>query len=206
MKRIEFLICNLLATTLISCNFSADGKRDENHEMTLKGIEIQDKKADSLNEKGVELSKKGDYKAGRLSFLKALEIEPYNPTILSNLGLNRFLDYDYLNAIDYYQKSYKYSDSTYHIAAVNLGLAYYHSKKFENGIEITNYVIENSTDDSILSTAYVHRALNFIGLKNCPKAESDLNYIKLNYAGIRRMDYHIGDLTKKIKSCLQQGR
>ncbi len=173
--------------------------------MTLPGIEIKDTVALSLNQNGIELTKKGDYKAGRLSFLKALEIEPENPTILSNLGLNRYLDEDYLNAMDYYQRSYKQSDSTYHIAAVNLGLTYYYAEQFKNGVEITSYVIENSMDKSILPTAYLHRALNFIGMKNCAQAESDLNSIKRDYPKNDRMDYHIEDLTKKIKDCLQQG-
>jgi len=57
-----------------------------------------------------------------------LTIEPDNPTILSNLGLNRHLAKDYQKAIALYQKAYQISDATYHMAAINLGLTYYYKE------------------------------------------------------------------------------
>ena len=131
-----------------------------------------------------------------------MEIEPNNPTTLSNLGLNRFEAYDYDIAVKYYQKSYQISDSTYHLAAVNLGLTYFYKREFKKGLEITNYIIQNTHDKDILSSAYVHRALNYLGIDECSKAQSDLNYIKENFRGIGNTEYQIMDLTEKIQQCI----
>lgn len=193
----------LLILSLSSCK---NDKSDYNSEqdISISGDYFENKNAEDLNEKGIELSKNGDYKKGKEAFLKALELEPNNPATLSNLGLNRYLDYDYDNAIKYYQESYKISDSTYHIAAVNLGLTYFYSKEFDKGIEITNYVIENTKDKDILSNAYVHRALNYLGKDECYKAHTDLNYIIDNFQRIGNTEYHIKDLTEKIENCVQQ--
>ena len=193
----------LLIIFLSSCK--NDKKSDYNNEQdkTIKENYYENLSASDLNEKGIELSKNGDYEKGKEVFLKALELEPNNPTTLSNLGLNRYLDYDYHNAIKYYQESYRVSDSTYHIAAINLGLTYFYSKEFDKGIEITNYVIENTKDKDILSSAYVHRALNYLGKDECDKAQTDLNYIINNFQGIGNTEYHIKDLTEKIKNCVQ---
>ena len=193
----------LLIISLSSCK--NDKKSDYNNEQdkTIKGDYYENLNASDLNEKGIELSKSGNYKKGKEVFLQALELEPNNPTTLSNLGLNRYLDYDYDNAIKYYQESYQISDSTYHIAAINLGLTYFYSKKFDKGIEITNYVIEHSKDKDILSSAYVHRALNYLGKDECEKAQTDLNYIIDHFRGIGNTEYHIKDLTEKIKNCVQ---
>lgn len=170
----------------------------------IEGDYYNNQSAADLNEKGIELSQSGDLSEGKEVFLEALKLEPNNPTTLSNLGLNRFLDYDYDNAIKYYQKSYTISDSTYHIAAVNLGLTYYYTEKFDQGIVITNYVIKHATDSNILSSAYVHRALNYLGQEKCDKAQTDLDYITDNFLGEANIDYHIVDLTEKINDCIRQ--
>ena len=201
MKVIVFFILILF---FCNCNLIEKNKPNLQESKTLKGFVINNKKADSLNGKGIELSKNEEYKESRLVLLKALELEPNHPTILSNLGLNSYLAFDYLNAIDYYQKSYKASDSTYHIAAVNLGLTYYYSNEYENGIKITEHVIGNATDNTVLASAYVHKALNRLGLNDCKSAKKDLELIIKNYSNVEGIDYHIRDLTGKIKNCVQQ--
>ncbi|WP_188466685.1 tetratricopeptide repeat protein [Bizionia arctica] len=197
----KLLMFLLLIISLSSCKNDKKSDYNDEQDKTIKGDYYENLNASDLNEKGIELSKSGDYELAKEVFLKALELEPNNPTTLSNLGLNRYLDYDYVNAIKYYQESYKISDSTYHIAAINLGLTYFYSKKFDKGIEITNYVIKNTKDKDILSSAYVHRALNYLGKDECGKAQTDLNYIIDNFQGIGNTEYHIKDLTEKIKNC-----
>jgi tetratricopeptide (TPR) repeat protein len=199
----KLLLLSLVIVLLNSCNDSKKATINDEQNKSIPSDYFKDEKAANLNEKGIELSKSGNYEEGKEVFLRALELEPNNPTTLSNLGLNRFLDYDYHNAIEYYQKSYKISDSTYHIAAINLGLTYFYNEEFDKGIEITNFVIESTNDKDILSSAYVHRALNYLGNDECEKAQTDLNYISGNFLGIGNTDYHIKDLTEKIKSCIQ---
>ncbi|GGG56835.1 hypothetical protein GCM10010976_29600 [Bizionia arctica] len=186
-----------------SCKDNKKASINDDQNKSIPGDYYENENAEDLNEKGIEFSKNGDYDKGKEVFLKSLELDPNNPTTLSNLGLNRYLDYDYENAIKYYQKSYEVSDSTYHIAGINLGLTYFYNKEFDKGVVITNYVIENTDDKDILSTAYVHRALNYLGKDDCEKAQTDLNYIIENFQGIGNTAYHINDLTEKIKNCVQ---
>jgi len=199
----KLLLFSIFLIALNSCENNKKSDYNDEQDKTIKGDYYDNLNASDLNEKGIELSKRANYEKGKEVFLKALELEPNNPTTLSNLGLNRYLDYDYDNAIKYYQKSYKISDSTYHISAINLGLTYFYNKEFDKGIVITNYVIEHTNDKDILSSAYVHRALNYLGKDDCEKAQIDLNYIIDNFQGIGNTEYHIKDLTDKIKNCVQ---
>lgn len=199
----KLLFLSLLIISLSSCKDTKKASINDEQNKSIPGDYYENEDAEELNEKGIELSKNGDYDKGKQIFLKSLELDPNNPTTLSNLGLNRYLDYDYDNAIKYYQESYEVSDSTYHIAAINLGLTYFYNNEFDKGIVITDYVIRNTDDKDILSSAYVHRALNYIGNDECEKAQTDLHYIKDNFQGIGNTEYHIKDLTEKIKNCVQ---
>jgi tetratricopeptide (TPR) repeat protein len=191
----------LLFTCFICCNKIVKDSKNGDQNVSIPGDYFESEEASELNELGIELSKNGDYDDGKLAFIKSLEIEPNNPTTLSNIGLNRFLVYDYDSAIEYYQKSYRNSDSTYHISAINMGLTYYYMREFQKGIDITSYVINNDTTEVILSTAYVHRALNYIGNNNCERAKSDLDFIIQNFRGIGRTEFHIQDLKEKLEEC-----
>jgi len=204
MKINKLLLFSILILSLNSCKDNKKTSINDEQNKSIPGDYFENDNAADLNQKGIELSKSGYYDKGKEAFLKSLEIEPNNPTTLSNLGLNRYSDYDYDNAIKYYQKSYKISDSTYHIAAINLGLTYFYNMQFDKGIEITNYVIYNTNDKDLLSSAYVHRALNYLGNDECEEAQNDLNYIISNFQGIGNTEYHIRDLTEKIKNCVQQ--
>src|SRR5690554_8180211 len=127
----KLLFLSLLIISLNSCKDNKKASINDEQNKSIPGDYYENKDAEELNEKGIEFSKNGDYDKGKEVFLKSLELDPNNPTTLSNLGLNRYLDYDYDNAIKYYQESYEVSDSTYHIAAINLGLTYFYNKRSE---------------------------------------------------------------------------
>ncbi|WP_024479287.1 tetratricopeptide repeat protein [Cellulophaga baltica] len=197
----KLLLFTLLIISLNSCKDPKNSPIYAEQNKSIPGDYFENNNAGDLNDQGITFSQNGDYKKGNELFLKALELEPNNPTTLSNLGLNSHLERDYDSAVKYYRESYQISDSTYHIAAINLGLTYFYRKEFDQGISITNYVIENTDDIDILSTAYVHRALNYLGNDQCEKAQTDLNYIIANFQGIGNTAYHIKDLTRKLKTC-----
>ena len=194
----------LLIFSLNSCKEDKNLYFNNEQEKNLNGDFYENATASKLNEKGIELSKSGNYKQGEEVFLKALELEPNNPSTLNNLGLNQYLAYDYENAIKYYQESYKNSDSTYHIAAINLGLTYFYNEEFDKGIAITNYVIKNTSDNDFIASAIVHRALNYLGKNECNKAQTDLNFITYNFQEIEGIEFHIKDLKDRIKNCVQR--
>ncbi len=189
------------ASSFISCETVEKQINKNNQHKLISGNYFKNPEAEILNEEGINHSINGNYNHGKSAFLKSLKIEPDNPTTLSNLGLAYFLTDDYNNAIKYYQKSYIVSDSLYHIAAVNLGLTYFYKKEFNKGIYITNYVIKHTDDKSLLSSAYTHRALNFLGNNDCKKAQTDLKHIINNFQGEKNVKYNIRDLTTKIRTC-----
>lgn len=199
----NLILLSISSLLFMSCLNMAKEDNIKKKEITIPGNDFQNSEAEKLNEEGVQMSKNGDYKSGKAFFLKALEIEPDNPTILSNLGLNNYFTKDYESAKIYYQKAYTLSDSTYHIAAINLGLTYFYNKEFDKGIEICNYVINSTEDKVILCTAYVHRSLNYLGKDECQKAQADLFYIQENFKGIGNSEYHIKDLTEKVNYCIE---
>jgi|GEM_PF-3738966 len=201
MYRLPLLVGLLII--LNGCKNESKTYKSEEQDKIIKTNEFETSEALKLNEMGIEYGRRGNNVKANEYFLEALEIEPNNPAILSNLGLNWYIVYDYEKAIDYYNQSLKASDSTYHTAAVNLGLTYFYNKQFHRGLDILNYVIEQTDDKEILSTAYVHRALNYLGKNECDKAEDDLNYIIDNFRSIGNTDFHIKDLSEKIKSCFE---
>ncbi len=194
MRNIPFIFIFLLI------NFSCQ-KYNQEQQTIIYDDYYENQEAADLNEQGILYSQKGDVEKAKEYFLKSLELEPNNPTTMGNLGLNRYLAYDYEEAIEYLQKSYILSDSTYHQAGVNLGIVYYYSQEFEKGVKISDYVINNASDNTILSGARTHRALNNIKLNECKKALMDLDFIKNNYNKVENIDFHIKDLQEKLKDC-----
>ncbi|MBU2996413.1 hypothetical protein KO500_08200 [Cellulophaga baltica] len=185
----------------LSCKNKIQSILNDKTETSIPGDFYENLEASDLNEEGIRLTKNGQYAKGMNAFLASLEIEPNNPTTLSNLGLNRFLNRDNKDAIKLYQKAFKISDSTYHIAAINMAHTYFYEEEYYKGIEIADYVIDNNNDENILSIAFVHRALNYFGNKDCARANMDLNYISANYKGVGNTDRHILDLQEKVKMC-----
>ena len=202
-------ISKIIFICFFGCFFSC--KKDHNpseahaHQITITSDWIiKSDEALDWNSKGIELSKSGDYIQARKMFLKANSIEPNNPVILNNLGLNRSSVKEFDQAIEFFKKAYIKSDSTYHLAGVNLSLTYYRKGDYNNGIKTSNHIIRNATDKSLLAMARVHRAFNFAGNKECDKAKADLKYFRINFSSIPNAEEHIEDIEYKIKNCVQQ--
>ena len=169
----------------------------------ISGQKFEDIQAEKLNSSAIEKAKEGNVTLASKLFFEALEIEPSNPTILSNIGLNYETQKQNQAAIEYYEKALQVSDSTYLIAASNLGLLYKKIGDFRKGIQILDFVIENSDDNKVLTVAYINRAFNYLGLENCEKAKSDLNFIKRSKSKLEDTYIQIEKLEKRIKNCVQ---
>ncbi|MBQ0788579.1 MAG: tetratricopeptide repeat protein, partial [Oceanihabitans sp.] len=167
MNYFKLLFFFLLIIFFSRCKDARQNPNNIPPSKTANGFSFETQEAENINDDAIEFSKKGKYKKAEQTFLRALQIEPNNVTILSNLGLNLSLVGDYYGAINYYQKSYKLSDSTHHIAAINLGLAYYNIESYKKGVDITTFVIHNATNKPFLASAYVNRAFNYIKMNNC---------------------------------------
>jgi len=166
--------------------------------MTIEGSFFETEEASQLNKEGIDFSKNGKIEKGLNKFFLALEIEPENPTIVSNIGVNYMNVSDFKNAEIFFKKALVVSDSTYSAAGVNLGILYYDTKEFDKGIKILDHVILNETEKSIVFSAIINRALIFIANGDCWNALKDFNYIKMNCENMDDSDYNINNIQKKL--------
>lgn len=145
------------------------------------GDEFQSIEAQELNNKGTQLSKKGELEKAKKLYLEANTIEPNNPTVLNNLG-NIYsaeeTEESLALAIQCYSKSLAVSDSTYLNAATNLSLAFHKISAFDKGVKIADFTIQNSDDDMIILASRIHKVYNLIGLGECEQAKQEIEYIK----------------------------
>ena len=90
----KFNLFIILFLVLISCKNekkshgnNSNLKNDKgNIDLYIGNEKFESKEADKFNSEGIEFVKKSEYKKAEIMFLKALENEPNNPTILNNLG------------------------------------------------------------------------------------------------------------------------
>lgn len=144
----------------------------------MKTSDFKTPEALEFNTKGIALSREGRYAEAKKMFGKALQIEPDNSTILSNLGINAEKKGNIQKAIFYFNKSISISDSVNYMAINNLGLLYCHQKQYEKGRALWDYIVENAKDDNILFMTYLNK-LTFDGkLRDCVQANKDYDSLK----------------------------
>ncbi len=198
----KFKCLLLLLVLALAC---AEKKTKNNSSISIKGQKFENPKANELNSQAIREVENGNHDSAEDLFYEALDLEPNNPTILSNIGLYyQDLGLD-RKAIEFHNKSMKVSDSTYLISGANLGNAYYQIGEFSKGIKILDFVIENTSEDRLLVVAYVNRGFNHLGNGNCKKAKSDLMTAKNKTSHQKDIDFQINRLEKKLKNCVQQG-
>jgi tetratricopeptide (TPR) repeat protein len=148
----KFNLFIILFLVLISCKNekkshgnNSNLKNDKgNIDLYIGNEKFESKEADKFNSEGIEFVKKSEYKKAEIMFLKALENEPNNPTILNNLGNVKKFQNEYEESIKYYEKSLLVSDSLYLNSALNIGIATYKSKNYDKSIKLLEYVISES--------------------------------------------------------------
>ena len=198
--KFKFILLGLVL--LFACG---EKRTEKNSSISITGQKFENEKAHELNDKGVKEARDGKYDSAEELLFEALDLEPNNPTILSNIGLcyqNQGLD---RKAIEFHRKSMTVSDSTYLISGANLGLAYYHIGEYSKGIEILDFVIQNCSENRLLKAAYVNRGFNHLKIGNCKKATSDLKIAKSLSSNQYDEDFQINRLETKLKNCVQHG-
>ena len=171
---------------------------EKNSSISISGQKFEKQEALELNNLGVKKAKEGDHYSAKDKFFKALELEPNNPTILSNIGLYYQNQEMNKKAIEYHQKALLVSDSTYLISGVNLGHVYYQVGQYSKAIDILDFVIKEGKEKRLLITAHINRGFNYVRNGECIKAKSDLNYAKINKPEDDKMIFQINRLEQKI--------
>ena len=134
----------------------------ENINIYFDNEKFETKKSEKFNSEGVELAKKNEFNKAEIKFLKALKIEPNNPTILNNLGNIKKFKNEYEESINYYEKSLIVSDSLYFNSALNLGIVFYKIKNYNKSLKLLEYVISKSTDLKLIEIAYYNIVLIYL--------------------------------------------
>ena len=176
-------------------------KGSERPEIFIGNENFKNAKANDLTIEGVNFIKNGEYLNAERKFIEALKLEHDNPTILNNLG-NLSKDFgDTLKAIDYYNKSIIFSDSTYFNSLYNLGLTYCNMDRYKESEKILTYILENYKNENYLSATNYVLANVFIGLKDCSKAQEAVAQAELLYTNEPKMLENLNRLKKKVKEC-----
>ena len=191
---------------LTSCKDSLK-KTDLNNaeQVVIKGDYFETAEAENLNNQGVEYARKGYIEKGNELFKKAESIEPNNPTILNNLGNSNSYMEKHSEAINYFSKALKVSDSTYLSAGSNLSLEFFKIGKYNKGVQIADYVIRKSDNEFHTIAARIHKSFNLTRLGKCEKAKSELRIIRDKSKTVNNLDDQIEIMESRIKNCVQQG-
>ena len=134
-----------------------------------------------LNDKATSLKENGASAKARSLLLKALELDTQDPVIYNNLGNIEYDEKNFDKAIEYFNKSIKFSDSLYFLAYYNLGKTYSLIGEEEKA-EVILKLAENKTDNQFLKgLARYHLAVSYLeygevikGSEALKKAESNL--------------------------------
>lgn len=113
-----------------------------------------------------------------------MSIESDSPVILSNRGIAFNHMQKYVEAIDYFEKALKFSDSTYFITGPGLSNAYFKGGKYQEGINLSNYIINNCSDNYISLAMRVHKVYCLIELKQCDIVIAESKELHKYYDGI----------------------
>ncbi|WP_298903482.1 hypothetical protein [uncultured Psychroserpens sp.] len=204
MNRNFFYI--LIALSILSCKDSSLPKTDLNNteQIVITNKEFKFEKAEALNDEAVNYGKKGFSEKANKILLEALEIEPDNATILSNLGLVNSHLKNHDNSILYYQQALTISDSTYLSAGTNLSLEYFNIGEYQKGIEIADFVLKNTRNKYEEIGARIHKSFSLISKGECEKAKIELKIIKSYVNEIDNLEFQIKIIENKLKNCVQQ--
>ena len=208
----KFNLFIILFLVLISCKNekkshgnNSNLKNDKgNIDLYIGNEKFESKEAYKFNSEGIEFVKKSEYKKAEIMFLKALENEPNNPTILNNLGNVKKFQNEYEESIKYYEKSLLVSDSLYLNSALNIGIATYKSKNYDKSIKLLEYVISESNNLKLIEIAYYNLVLVHLALNECDKAKIELKKLEQilenNFQFIEQYEY----LKSEIRNCVKQ--
>jgi tetratricopeptide (TPR) repeat protein len=199
-RTIEFRKYLLFVSIIISMfiDVKSYGQLNSQHEDINLDVQVSSNdKVVKLNEKSIKLAQNGNLIEAESLILEALRIEPNNYVLIANYGN---IKTDLSESIRLLNKSYKLSDSTYHVAGSNLSRLYCINNEFNKGIDIATFVISNTKNDMNSYIAYFHRIINYLGLNECEEARKDLKVIKTDFKHIPNSDGHINNIVSIINT------
>ena len=188
---------------MFSCKSENNSNKKKDIDIYYNNEKFESVESEKLNSEGVELAKKNELNKAETKLLKALKIEPNNPTVLNNIGNVKKLKKEYDESIKYYEKSLTVSDSLYLNSALNIGIVSYQNEKYIKSEKILKYVIIESNDLKLTGIAYYNLVLVYLKQNKCGKAKMEFKkseqIFKKNFQFAEQYEY----LKSEIKNCVQ---
>lgn len=154
-----------------------------------------------LTNDGLDLAEKGKYKQALVKLYKALEYEPTNVELLSNVGSIENLHGNSVKGEEYLERAWEASGRTNLDVAVNLGLACYHNKKYAKSVGFFTQVVSGSKDPTTVGAAYFNRCMAYAKSGKCEEAEKDYQSVKELYKEIKSAKSSLNQLKGMVARC-----
>ncbi|WP_430965276.1 tetratricopeptide repeat protein [Spongiimicrobium sp. 2-473A-2-J] len=167
------------------------------------GDNFENQDARKLNNDGIALAKEKEFEKAKGKFLKGLEFEPENPTLLNNIGNTEHRLRNYHKAIYYFEKSLETSDSTYLNSSLNLGLLYWKDYEFEKSVNVLEFTLSNSKDRFEKAFAHLQLAKTYLDMNKCKKSELSYLQAESELSNISGFTKTLRDLKIEINNCVQ---
>ncbi len=186
LKLLSLIICTLF---LIQCKTESSSNSkdkeaiinvDDSGKITVRsnGYKFQTKEAEKLNSLAIKKVKSNKAEEALEYLMKAKELEPDNPVIVSNIGLvyQRQLKFD--KAVESMKKAIALSDSTYLPATVNLANIYLDKRQFLESKKHSEWALLKIDDLPTKGGIYLNLILADVHLNNCKEALAHLEHLK----------------------------
>ena len=195
--------CDKPKTSLNAENFEIIKGNDKKLDIFWGVYLFKNKEANRLNNEGLNFIKEDDYDKAENKFIAAYRLEPDNPSILNNLGNIYKKKGTRKMAMEYYNESYTFSDSTYFPAAFNIGITYNYMREYDKSLEILEYIISQTEDKDKQTIVKFEMANVMIKQNKCSEARNLYENIKVNLNKYPEYKDDISEFEKKIKNCVQ---
>ncbi len=172
-------MCSILlfAMTYFSCNETKDYgegfKQQKNHPSLYSDdyeYPISNKEAYIFNEKALDKINSNKFNKALKLFQKANELEPDNPSILSNIGNVYQRQVIYGQAEEYYNRSIEVSDSNYLPAIVNLSSLFMDKEEYEKSIKLSETLLGKFEEPKYQAGLFFNLLIAHSKVGNCKSA------------------------------------
>lgn len=159
------------------------------------------KETSEINNEGIKLIEKGQFKEAKKVFQKSLKIEPKNAVTYNNLALIATNEGDFDLANDYFKKAIYY-DSAYYPAYINFSSLLIENDYFKRAITINDYVLKTNKNNEFELMANYFNTYAYLALKDCKQALIYCKNAKKNCELNKNIESSLHNLEAEIEKCL----
>lgn len=152
-----------------------------------------------LHSEGLEFAVNNDLLNAEKKFTKALSVNSEHPVILNNLGNLAYEKKNIKKAIAFFKRAIISSDSTYHLAFLNLGKSYGLVGEQEAAEKYYKYVILNSDIDLLTGLSHFGMSKMYLDYGYIEMSQASLNFAKKKLANFSDLDKILEKRELKLK-------